>query len=322
MSSIAPATVAWRAPTRIDFGGGWTDVPPYCDREGGFVCNVAITRHSSVRMAALDGAGKPEVITERDADRLLVDAALRHAHVADARVALHNDFPIGAGLGGSSAAGVALSAALAAWNGEPLDRAKLAERSRDVEIRDLGVPGGRQDHYAAAFGGALALRFSDHVDVERIPLSNRFRDELVRRATLVYTGQSRISGDTITAVLGAYERGEPRVKIALERMKALAIEMAGAIRASDVDALAALIGEHWAHQRMLHPSIPTERIDTIVEQARRAGARGAKALGASGGGCVLVIAASDRVEAVRDAVAPLGALLPYSIDDEGVTECA
>src|SRR3954462_12968972 len=85
-----------RAPARIDFGGGWTDVPPYCDREGGFVCNVAITRHSSVRMATLAGAATPEVVTERDPDRLLVNAALRHAHVADARVALHNDFPVGA----------------------------------------------------------------------------------------------------------------------------------------------------------------------------------------------------------------------------------
>jgi D-glycero-alpha-D-manno-heptose-7-phosphate kinase len=314
--------VAWRAPTRIDFGGGWTDVPPYCDREGGCVCNIAITRHSSVRMVALDGTARAEVVTERDADRLLVDAALRHANVAEARVALHNDFPIGAGLGGSSAAGVALSAALAAWNGEQIDRAQIAERSREVEIRDLGVPGGRQDHYAAAFGGALTLRFTERVDVERLSISEGLRNELERRAMLVYTGQSRISGETITAVLGAYERGESRVKVALARMKELALSMADAIRASDVDALAALVGEHWAHQRMLHPSIPTERIDTIVENARRAGARGAKALGASGGGCVLVIAASDRVEAVREAIAPLGVLLPYSIDDEGVTQCA
>src|SRR3954451_9079340 len=112
-------------------------------------------------MATLAGAATPEVVTERAADRLLVNAALRHANVAEARVALHNDFPIGAGLGGSSAAGVALSAALAAWNGEQIDRAQIAERSREVEIRDLGVPGGRQDHYAAAFGGALTLRFTE-----------------------------------------------------------------------------------------------------------------------------------------------------------------
>jgi D-glycero-alpha-D-manno-heptose-7-phosphate kinase len=264
------------------------------------VCNVAITRHATVRVSALDDGAASQVITERDADRLLVDAALRHANVRGAQVALHNDFPIGAGLGGSSA----------------------AERSRQVEIQDLQVPGGRQDHYAAAFGGALALRFTDRVDVEPLPMTKGFRDEFERRALLVYTGQSRISGDTITAVLGAYEAGEQRVKIALQRMKELARSMADAIRASDVDLLAALVGEHWVHQRLLHSSIPTKRIDTIVEQARLAGARGAKALGASGGGCVLVIAPRDGVEAVRRAIANLGTLLPFSIDEQGVTSCA
>ena len=286
------------------------------------MCNVAITRHATVRVSALDDGAASQVITERDADRLLVDAALRHANVRGAQVALHNDFPIGAGLGGSSAAGVAVNAALAAWTGDHADRAQLAERSRQVEIQDLQVPGGRQDHYAAAFGGALALRFTDRVDVEPLPMTKGFRDEFERRALLVYTGQSRISGDTITAVLVAYEAGERRVKIALQRMKELARSMADAIRASDVDLLAALVGEHWVHQRMLHSSIPTKRIDTIVEQARLAGARGAKALGASGGGCVLVVAPRDGVEAVRRAIENLGTLLPFSIDDQGVTSCA
>jgi D-glycero-alpha-D-manno-heptose-7-phosphate kinase len=297
-------------------------VPPYCDREGGFVCNVAITRHATVTVTSTDDGAPSEVVTERDADRSLVDAALRDARVRSARVTVKSDFPIAAGLGGSSAAGVAVNAALTAFRGEELDLVEIAERSRELEVRDLRVPGGRQDHYAAAFGGALALRFTDRVGVERLAISAKFRDEFERRAMIIYTGQSRISGDTITAVLGAYEAGESRVLIALERMKQLAMSMADAIRASDVDALAALVGEHWAHQRMLHPSIPTERIDTIVEQARRAGARGAKALGASGGGCVLVIAASDRVDEVRQAIAPLGTLLSYSIDEEGVVTCA
>jgi len=285
------------------------------------VCNVAITRYATARVTSLERDTASEIATERDADHSLVEAALRRAGVRGARVSINSDFPIGAGLGGSSAAGVAVNGALAAWTGEQLDRAQLAERSRELEIRDLKVPGGRQDHYAAAFGGALGLRFTNRVHVERLPISRKFRDELERRALLVYTGESRVSGDTITAVLGAYEAGEQRVMIALQRMKELAISMTSAIRAGDVDTLAALVGEHWAHQRMLHPSIPTERIDAIVEQARRAGARGAKALGASGGGCVLVIAASDRVDAVREAIAPFGRALSYSIDEEGARAC-
>ncbi len=311
-----------RAPTRIDFGGGWTDVPPYCDREGGFVCNVAVTRYATVRVSALANEDAvPNVITERPTDSSLVEAALRRAGTRGLEIALHNDFPVGAGLGGSSAAGVATVAALASWNGRNVAREEIAEESREIEIEDLGIAGGRQDHYAAVFGGALGLRFGSGVEVRRISLSTDLRRELERRCLLVYTGQSRISGDTITAVLDAYRAGEPRVLTALKRMRELAEDMASSLERGDVDALASLVGEHWAHQRALHPAIPTERIDAIVQRARDAGARGAKALGASGGGCVLVIAGRDNADEVQGAVAALGSRLTFAIDQDGVAEC-
>jgi D-glycero-alpha-D-manno-heptose-7-phosphate kinase len=318
--AVTMTTVCKRAPTRIDFGGGWTDVPPYCDMEGGFVCNVAIARYSTVRVTAGD-RDDLEIHTDRDADRSLVSAAARRARLSRARIELHNDFPLGAGLGGSSAAGVALAAALAECAGERLDRSQLAERSRATEIQDLVVPGGRQDHYAAAYGGALGLRFTDHVEVIPLPMSDEFRAAVERRALLVYTGESRVSGGTITAVLDAYRGRDAKVVFALKRMKELALDMTRAVRSGNLDALAGLVGEHWAHQRALHPSIPTERIDTIIDRARSAGAQGAKALGASGGGCVLVISPDDRLDDVRAAVAPLGTLVPYTVDRGGVSTC-
>src|SRR6185503_4991397 len=153
-----------RAPTRIDLGGGWTDVPPYCDREGGFVCNVAIDRYSFVR---LDDASETASIGDSTAVPL-VRAALRRSGVSDAQVSVENNFPVGAGLGGSSAASAALLTALAAWSHRPRDRAEIAEEGRRIEVEDLGIAGGRQDHYAAAFGGALALTFTNTVTVEHI----------------------------------------------------------------------------------------------------------------------------------------------------------
>jgi D-glycero-alpha-D-manno-heptose-7-phosphate kinase len=308
-----------RAPTRIDFGGGWTDVPPYSDREGGFVCNLAIARYATVLVAPATQTAGPSLSADRARDRPLVEAAVRRAGVNGVDVALYNDFPVGAGLGGSSAAGVALARALSLCAGESLDPAQLAERSRETEVEELGVAGGRQDHYVAAFGGALALRFSSHgTDVRQIALTREAREELKRRCIIVYTGESRISGDTITAVTGAYERRDAKVLFALGRMRALAEEMANALERADVDGLARLVGEHWAHQRSLHPAIPTPRIDAIIERARNAGALGAKALGASGGGCVLVIARRDREEEVATAVSALGPLLPFSISEHGV----
>ncbi|HYD53724.1 MAG TPA: hypothetical protein VEA99_13900, partial [Gemmatimonadaceae bacterium] len=176
--------VVARAPTRIDFGGGWTDVPPYPEEHGGFVCNLAITRYATARVEAGD-AGAHDADAEAHGTSSLVAAALRLAGESSLRATLASDFPIGAGMGGSSAAGVAVHGALARWRGATLDPTELAERSRAAEVRDLGIPGGRQDHYAAAYGGALALQFGERVEVERIPLTDELRAALPRRCVLV-----------------------------------------------------------------------------------------------------------------------------------------
>jgi D-glycero-alpha-D-manno-heptose-7-phosphate kinase len=323
-----------RAPTRLDLGGGWTDVPPYCDEAGGRVCNVAIDRRATVRLTVLDAPppATPLAPGRLEPDSRLATAALQRAGLAAAlRVELASDFPLGAGLGGSSAAGVALAAALAVWNGTlpadaPLDattRDALAEWSRAVEVEDAGIAGGRQDHYAAAHGGALRLEFGAAAggrpaSTHPLPLSDATVSALERRAIVLHTGESRISGATITAVLDAYRAQEPRVVNALARMRALAGEMAEALAGGDLDALGGQLAEHWVHQRALHPTIPTARIDAIVARGAEAGALGAKALGASGGGCVLLLAADGREDAVREAVGPLGELVPFAIDREGV----
>jgi D-glycero-alpha-D-manno-heptose-7-phosphate kinase len=304
--------VVAHAPTRLDFGGGWTDVPPYPEERGGFVCNLAIERRAKVRLMERTGAG-----SERE-NQSLARAACLAMNVDDASVTMTSDFPVGAGLGGSSAAGVALAAALAEWIGEAVEPQVLAERSRAVEVAGLRMPGGRQDHYAAAFGGALALTFGAQVAVRRLSLTAATVESLERQLVLVYTGESRVSGETIRAVLDAYGKRVPRVVDALARMKALAIDMASAVERGDVDTLGALVGEHWMHQRTLHPRITTDRIDAIATAASRAGALGMKALGASGGGCVLVVAPANVATRVADAIAGLGEVLSWRVAHTGV----
>ncbi|HEV7992093.1 MAG TPA: hypothetical protein VGP25_09725 [Gemmatimonadaceae bacterium] len=305
-----------RAPTRLDFGGGWTDVPPYCDREGGAVCSVAITRFATATAATSEHAARRAGVVALEPDAL-VSAALRRSGQPEAVATIVTDFPAGAGLGGSSACGVALAGALAALSGEPLDPGTLAARSRATEVEELGVVGGFQDHYAAAFGGALLLTFSDCVGVEVLSLTERTAADLARRSVLLYTGESRLSGSIVAAVLDAYVRGEPRTCDALARMKALSVEMAAAIRADDLDALGTLTGEHWVHQRQLHASITTPRIDAIVDAAGRSGALGVKALGASGGGCVIAIARDGGEDELARALEPFGERLPFRVDKDG-----
>jgi D-glycero-alpha-D-manno-heptose-7-phosphate kinase len=93
--------------------------------------------------------------------------------------------------------------------------------------------------------------------------------------------------------------------------------MAASLRRGDLDALGAQIGEHWVHQRALHPAISTARIDSIMHAANRAGALGGKALGASGGGCVVVMAAAGREDELAAALVPFGERLTYMVDERG-----
>jgi D-glycero-alpha-D-manno-heptose-7-phosphate kinase len=298
-------------------------VPPYSDEQGGFVCNIAIDRYAVATVGAAPHSGDDADSMLSKAESALANAALRRARRGgtDTSLSLHlnSNFPVGAGMGGSSAAGVASLGALHAWRGESLGRSEIAELSRQVEVEDLGVPGGRQDHYAAAYGGALALTFArSGVSVERISLSSALREEIERRFLVIYTGKSRISGDTITAVLDGYKSRTASVCSALDRMRGLARLMAVFLKQGAIDDLGMALQEHWVHQRSLHQRISTSQIDLIMDVALRSGAIGGKALGASGGGSMVLVARSGTEDALRCAIQGLGEIIPFRIDDEGL----
>lgn len=303
-----------RAPTRVDFGGGWTDVPPVCTDESGVVCSAAIARFATVTL-------EPAVQRHEELPmEPLARAALRRAGLPDVHATIANDFPVGAGLGGSAAAGVALQAAIAAWKGEFVEPLELAARSRGVEVDDLGIAGGWQDHCAAAVGGVLAMRFGvGRPDVRRLPLDDDVLAALEQRCVVVYTGESRLSSRTVSGVLDAWRERRGGTRALLAHMRELAGQMIDVLERGDVNALAPLVAAHWDRQRALHEEIPTERIDALISRGAAAGARGYKALGASGGGCVLLIAGdADGADDIRRAVAPLGEVLPCTIARSGV----
>jgi D-glycero-alpha-D-manno-heptose-7-phosphate kinase len=292
------------------------------------VCNLAIASYARATLRSISGGVELHAdgaehratnarMLRAEGDASLGAAALRRAQLDAVRLEQSSEFPRGAGLGGSSAAGVAVAAALAAWRGESISRSELAERSRALEVEELGIAGGFQDHYAAAYGGALALTFRAKTRAEEIPLSDGLVRALERQCLIAYTGESRISGATITAVLDGYRDRVTRVVAALARIRALAVQMIDALERESVDELGQLVGEHWEQQRSLHEKITTPAIDKLLDTARAHGALGGKALGASGGGSVLIIAPAERVDEVRAHVSPLARLLPFVVDKEG-----
>ena len=293
-------------------------MPPYSEERGGCVCNAAIELHAVATVQLRGGDAMSSLTGTQSPDNALAMAATRRAGMPHVHVDVQAEYPVGAGLGGSSAAGVAVLGALAAWRGEDVSAEWLAEESRRLEVEDLHIAGGRQDHYAAAMGGALGLWFGGGVTARRLTLGDDVIDALNRRCVVAYTGQSRISSNTITAVMDAYRAREPRVLGALDRLRDLAGLMVTSLEEGDIDALGQLVGEHWIHQRSLDPAIPTPLIDTILADAARAGALGGKALGASGGGCVLAIAADGREEEVTRAMAAHAQPVPVSIARHGL----
>ena len=303
-------TVTATAPARIDLAGGWTDVPPYTTEVGGAVCNVAIELYALATVSAAAKAVAP-------GNELLRAAWLRAGEPA-VTVTLSSDIPIGAGLGGSSAAGVALAAALGRWSGHNRSPHDLAELSRSTETVTLGLAGGCQDHFAAAYGGALMLECEAETRASPIPLRDETITALHSRGLIAYTGESRMSANTITAVMRSYRHNDPVTCGALRTMAGLAPQVADALANGDLDRVGRLLALQWTAQRSLHATITTPVIDAIVADAADAGALGTKALGASGGGCVFVLAGDGKEHAVRAAVARHATLLPFRVARSGV----
>ena len=327
-----PSAFHARAPVRLDFAGGWTDVPPFSAREGGLVVNASITLSvhveltlggARIKLAALDLGEELECADARglvlDGRLSLHKAALRMFPVQSAcTLATRSDAPPGSGLGSSGALDVALVAALALARGERLTDREAAEHGWYLETVEAGIPGGKQDQFAAALEGFNRLSFRDpDVGVEPITIEPAFAAALERQTILCYTGKSRLSGATIARVLSAYERGDAGVTAALRALKDTAERMAEALRAADLERVGTLLTENWGHQRALDREMQAPEMGRLERAMQAAGALGGKAAGSGAGGCMffLVRDAAAAAAAAREADATV---LPMAWAQEGV----
>jgi D-glycero-alpha-D-manno-heptose-7-phosphate kinase len=323
------------APVRLDFAGGWTDVPPFSAREGGVVVSAAIglLAHAEVRPG---GEGLRLVAEDLDASLDLPDeaalspagplsllqAGLKMFPVGPCALTTWSDAPPGSGLGSSGALDVALVAALSAARGEVRDVDEVAQLACRLEGVEAAIPGGRQDQYSAAFGGFLRLGFRDpDATVEPLALDAALLAELERRIVLVYTGASRFSGNTISRVMQAYEQGDRGVTDALHRIRDVAEHMAEALRRGDLTAVGRLLDANWRHQQVLDAGMCTSPMDRLGRAMRDAGALGGKAAGSGAGGSMFFLAPDDPSAVVAAARALGMRVLPVRWCTTGVRAC-
>lgn len=323
------------APVRLDFAGGWTDVAPFSDREGGSVLSGTIslrvhaefkTGGSGMLLKADDLKSAESIRTPADLMRpdglILHKAALRMLPSGPGVLTTRSDVPPGSGLGSSGALDVSLIAVLAAARGETLDAAELASLGFQLEAQEAQLPGGRQDQYSAALGGFNRFTFKgDTVGFESLSLDPDFLTELERRTVICYTGRSRVSGDTIARVMGAYDRGDTMVTDALRELSGLTGAMADALLNQDFELTGQLLSRNWLAQQRLDGQMATDEMNRLEQRVMRAGALGGKAAGAGAGGCMFFLAGDD-VDAVRVAATEAGAeLLTAGWSSTGVELC-
>ena len=328
-----PAEFRAVAPVRLDFAGGWTDVPPFSTREGGVVVSAAIDLAAHVEVKL--GGPRIRLVSEDlgqelecvDSGGLVLDgrldllkAALRMFPVqSPCTLITRSDAPPGSGLGSSGAMDVALVGALALARADHLSEREIAEHAWYLETVEAKIPGGKQDQFAAALGGFQRLSFRDpDVGVEPITLDPAFANELERRTVLCYTGRSRMSGDTIARVMAAYERGDPGVTHALRALKQIAAGMAEALRAASLTRVAELLTDNWRHQQALDPGMRTSEMARLEHAVSTAGALGGKAAGSGAGGCMFFVTGDQPGPVIAAARAAGSTLLPVRWAREGV----
>jgi len=315
--------IVTRTPLRVSLFGGGTDLGAYYEEHEGAVLSLTIERSVSVIVRSrYDGdlvVNHERQERARDAagiEHCIVREALRVAGVTSgADVTCLTDVPPGGtGLGSSSALTVGLLNALFAYRGEPRNARELAELACRIEIEVLGEPIGKQDQYAAAFGGCREYRFhrDGAVSVDRVALSSEVELALSHHVALYDTGRTRLAA----SVLADQRANVPRTTHHLHALKEAVGPGRRALMEGDMEALGRLLHRCWAHKKRLSAKIHDDELDRIYERALGAGAYGGKLLGAGGGGFFLFVCPPGRRDELRTALGEMREL-PFQLEPRG-----
>jgi D-glycero-alpha-D-manno-heptose-7-phosphate kinase len=330
-----------KAPLRIGLAGGGTDVSPYCDLYGGAILNATISLYA---YATIELLSEPKIIIEavdREEqavyellEQLPIDGKLDLAkgaynHIVKNygpapcgfRLTTLVDAPAGSGLGTSSTLMVAIVGAFAEWLNLPLGEYDIAHKAYEIERVELNMAGGKQDQYAATFGGVNFMEFyeGNRVIVNPLRIKQEYLYELENNLLLYFTATSRLSSTIIEAQSKNVKENNQQSIDAMHQLKEQAKMMKEALLKGNIDEIGAILDFGFRYKKQMAQGISNSKMDEIYETALKAGATGGKISGAGGGGFMMFYCPANARYNVGKALKAFGGeLKPYVFTEHGL----
>jgi D-glycero-alpha-D-manno-heptose-7-phosphate kinase len=330
-----------RAPLRLGLAGGASDVSPFCDRYGGYVLNATIdayaychlvpTTGNSLRFTAMDRDESFEAASNAQLELngpLPLHRAVHNRIVRDFNrgeplsltLTTTSDAPAGSGLGSSSTLVVAIIQAYSEWLKLPLGEYDVAQLAFSIEREDAGMLGGRQDQYAATFGGFNFMEFyaENRVIVNPLRIRDTILRELESSIVLYYSGVSRASADVIKDQARRVTELNPEAISATQELKQDALSMKEALLRGNIREMGRVLGRSWEAKKKIATSISNSAIDQAYKAAMGAGAYSGRISGAGGGGFIIFMTDPvQKFEVVRVLKSCGGYVFPFHFSDCG-----
>ena len=330
-----------KAPLRIGLAGGGTDVSPYCDLYGGAILNATISLYAYATIEilqepiiVLEALDRSEHFTYQLTDALPIDGKLDLAkgaynHIVKQygqvpsgfKLSTIVDAPAGSGLGSSSTLMVAIIGVFAEWLNLPLGEYDVAQMAYDVERVELAMAGGKQDQYAATFGGVNFMEFfkDNKVIVNPLRIKQEYLYELENNLLLYFTATSRLSSTIIEAQSKNVTDKNQQSIDAMHNLKEQALMMKEALLKGNIHDIGKILDFGFRHKKQMAKGISNDSLDEIYETALKAGATGGKISGAGGGGFMMFYCPGNTRYAVRKSLASFGgSFSPYQFTERGL----
>jgi D-glycero-alpha-D-manno-heptose-7-phosphate kinase len=332
-------TIRSKAPLRISFCGGGTDLEYYYIEYGGLVLSATINKFAYGSFFNRDDS--VQRIRSYDYDLLLklkdkksleyngkmdlIKSVLKNFQTNGKEIGgfdmyLHSDVPPGSGLGSSSTMTVALVGIMKEYFSLPYSNYEMAELAYEIERKDLEIKGGKQDQYAASFGGFNLIEFlKDKVVVNPLRIPRHIVNELEYNLLLCYTGKTRLSANIIDKQIDMYRNKRVETMKALGDLKDLTIEMKNLLLRGELNEFAEMLHVAGEHKKKVNPLVSTSFMDELYNESRKKGVIGGKVLGAGGGGYLLLYCPIQKRADVIERLEKMGgSIVSFSFDFRGL----